>query len=115
MDLLSSEDGSIHNINQYQYVQNHIPIITALNDLYMKTKGHTLPRILIKPFNEGLKSVYKEIYGKELDILTFGKPEKRTYEFTKQILEKHQGKVKKIVMIGDNEATDIAGAFNVGW
>jgi len=32
----------------------------------MKTKGHNLPRILIKPFNEGLKSVYKEIYGKDL-------------------------------------------------
>ena len=66
IDLLSSEDGSIHNINEYEYVEKHIPIMTALNDLYMKTKGHTLPRLLIRPFNEGLKSVYREVYGKEL-------------------------------------------------
>jgi hypothetical protein len=32
--------------------------------LYFRTKFHPLPRILIKPFNEGLKSVYKQIYGK---------------------------------------------------
>lgn len=28
---------------------------------------------------------------------------------------KKYGKVKKIVMIGDNEDTDILGAFNYGW
>ena len=30
-------------------------------------------------------------------------------------MEKHYGKVKKIVMLGDNEKTDIIGANNVGW
>lgn len=81
----------------------------------MKTKGHTLPRMLIKPFNEGLKSIYKQFYGKELSIETFGKPESRTYHFAKQTLEEHYGKIKKMVMIGDNEATDIVGADRVGW
>ena len=89
--------------------------MTALNDLYFMTKNHPLPRILIKPFNEGLKSVYREIYGQELKILTFGKPEKNTYDFTQRLMEEKYGKVKKIVMIGDNEATDILGAHRVGW
>ena len=96
-------------------MENHIPILTALNDLYFRTKEHPLPRILIKPFNEGLKSVYKEIYGKELKILPFGKPEKNTYDFTQRLMQEKYGKVKKIVMIGDNEATDIKGAHNAGW
>ena len=30
-------------------------------------------------------------------------------------MEKHYGKVKKIVMLGDNERTDIVGANKVGW
>jgi len=30
-------------------------------------------------------------------------------------MAKKYGKVKKIVMIGDNEDTDILGAFNYGW
>lgn len=64
IDLLSTEDGSLHEIHEYKYVENHIPILTALNDMWFRTKYHPLPRILIKPFNEGLKSVYKQIYGK---------------------------------------------------
>ena len=70
---------------------------------------------MIKPFNEGLKSVYREIYGKELKILTFGKPEKNTYYFSKELLERKYGKVRNMVMVGDNEATDIIGAHRVGW
>ena len=30
-------------------------------------------------------------------------------------MEEKYGKVRKIVMIGDNEATDILGAHRVGW
>jgi hypothetical protein len=51
MDLLSSEDGSIGSMSDYTYVENHIPIITALNNLCYRTREHPLPRILIKPFN----------------------------------------------------------------
>ena len=70
--------------------------------MHFRTKYHPLPRILIKPFNEGLKSIYKQIYGKQLKLLTFGKPERNTYEFAEAFMKKKYGKVKKIVMIGDN-------------
>jgi len=30
-------------------------------------------------------------------------------------MDKKYGKVKKVVMIGDNEDTDIKGAYNFGW
>lgn len=96
-------------------MENHIPILTALNDLYFMTKDHPLPRMLIKPFNEGLKSVYREFYGKELRILTFGKPEKNTYDFSKAHLRAKYGNVRKVVMVGDNESTDILGAHHAGW
>lgn len=105
----------MHELREYKYVENHIPILTALNDLYFRTKYHPLPRVLIRPFNEGLKSVYKQIYGHDLKILTFGKPEKNTFEFIEKFMARKYGKVRKIVMVGDNEDTDILGAYNYGW
>lgn len=81
----------------------------------MMTKNHPLPRILIKPFNQGLRSIYKEIYQQDLKLITYGKPEKKTYDFCHQVIENLYGNVEKMVMIGDNEETDIKGAKNFGW
>jgi hypothetical protein len=33
-----------------------------------------MPRLLMKPFNEGLKTIYKIVYGEELTIEAYGKP-----------------------------------------
>jgi hypothetical protein len=38
MDLLNSSDGSIGEEREYRYVGNHIPVITALNNLCYRTK-----------------------------------------------------------------------------
>lgn len=46
--------------------------------------------------------MYKQIYGKELKILTFGKPEPNTFQFIEKFMARKYGKVKKIVMVGDN-------------
>jgi hypothetical protein len=64
MDLLNSEDGTIGENRDYIYVENHIPVITALNNMCYRTKEYPLPRILIKPFNDGLRTIYKELYRK---------------------------------------------------
>lgn len=50
-----------------------------------------------------------------MKIITYGKPERKTYEFCGNLLQNLYGKVKKIVMVGDNEDTDIKGAHNFGW
>ena len=47
--------------------------------------------------------------------MTFGKPERNTYEFSKEFIAKKFGTIKNIVMVGDNEATDIIGAHKAGW
>lgn len=48
-------------------------------------------------------------------MINFGKPEKNTFTFIDQFMTNKFGKVEKIVMIGDNEETDILGAYNFGW
>lgn len=47
--------------------------------------------------------------------MTFGKPEPNTYKFCENFMRNKYGKVRKIVMIGDNEDTDILGAYRYGW
>ena len=89
--------------------------MTALTDLYFSTEGHNLPRMLIKPFVEGLQSVYKAFYKNDLKIKKFGKPEKMTFDFSKNLLEKLYGPIEKTVIFGDNADTDILGASNAGW
>jgi ribonucleotide monophosphatase NagD (HAD superfamily) len=59
--------------------------------------------------------VYRELYRKELKLITYGKPEVNTFIYTKEVITKKYGRIKKMVMIGDNEETDIKGAYNVGW
>ena len=83
--------------------------------MFFHTKPHPLPRMLVRPFNEGLKSVYKSVFGKDLQILYFGKPEASSYKFGEDLARKKYGAIKKFVMVGDNEQTDILGAHNYGW
>lgn len=49
--------------------------------------------MLIKPFTEGLQSVYKAFYKNDLTVKKFGKPEKMTFDFSKDLLEKLYGPV----------------------
>ena len=74
IDHLSTEDGSLTKEDEYKYIENHIPIMTCLNDLYFSTDEHHLPRMLLKPFSEGLKAIYRLIYKNEIKIQPYGKP-----------------------------------------
>lgn len=62
LDLLSTNDGTVSRKSEYVHHSTHIPIYTALNDLWFRRKDHPLPRLLVKPFNMALEAVYREIY-----------------------------------------------------
>lgn len=54
LDVLSTDNGKVSQENEYRHHPTHIPIYTALNDLWFRRKDHPLPRLLVKPFNMAL-------------------------------------------------------------
>lgn len=115
VDLLSTETGAVSTSNRYEYVANHIPVVAAFNDQFHVGHSHNLPRLLLNPFHEGLKAVYRSVYRQELEIEYYGKPQPIVYEFAKKALEKTYGTIDKMVMIGDNVEADIVGPHKMGW
>jgi hypothetical protein len=68
IDLLSTENGTVTTSKSYSYVQNHIPVMVAFNDFSHVTHEHNLPRLLMQPFTDSLKTVYKSVYHQELKV-----------------------------------------------
>lgn len=72
-------------------------------------------------FQTAIRAVYEETSGRSLEAVTFGKPQKLTYEYANELLKERVaemgGNVEdlSIWMIGDNPASDIAGANQFGW
>jgi hypothetical protein len=73
-------------------------------------------------FQSAVRAVYEETSGRPLECVTFGKPQKLTYEYANELLKERVslmgGNVQDDVsvwMVGDNPASDIAGANAFGW
>lgn len=45
----------------------HIPVYSAFDDVYYMD-AFCLPRMLLKPFNEGLKLLHKELYKTDINL-----------------------------------------------
>ena len=45
----------------------------------------------------------------------FGKPHASAFEYARRELEEMYGTVEKVVMVGDNVESDIAGVKELGW
>ncbi|KAF8629173.1 hypothetical protein AX17_005758 [Amanita inopinata Kibby_2008] len=80
------------------------------------------PRLGQGAFKETLLAVYKALTGVSYPYIQYGKPTKATYQFAEQtmknLLEERYGpgeRAPRLYMIGDNPASDIAGASAVGW
>ncbi|PFH52060.1 hypothetical protein AMATHDRAFT_2543 [Amanita thiersii Skay4041] len=80
------------------------------------------PRLGQGAFKESLLSVYKTLTGSIYPYTQFGKPTKATYDFAGQVMNDWLdelygpgGPRPQIYMIGDNPASDIAGANAAGW
>ncbi|KAJ4384038.1 hypothetical protein N0V86_000882 [Didymella sp. IMI 355093] len=124
---LSAKNGNATLPNK-GYQQDGQPTLYFSNpDLLWAAKYH-LPRLGQGGFREALEGIWAAITGGEkegvkLQKVVMGKPYKPTYEFAEKRLIAHRahllegtkqdpGVLKRVYMVGDNPASDIAGGNN---
>ncbi|KAJ4983489.1 had superfamily [Stagonosporopsis vannaccii] len=127
LGTLSSKNGNAALPNK-GYQQDGQPTLYFSNpDLLWAAKYH-LPRLGQGGFREALEGIWAAITGGEKDgvqlqKVVMGKPYKPTYEFAEKRLIAHRrqllqgdtsqhGVLKRVYMVGDNPASDIAGGNN---
>jgi len=99
----------------------HVPIYFSNPDLWWANE-YPHPRLGQGGFRAALNGVWKTVSGgKELEATTIGKPHQHTYAYaedvltawrTRQLGQEKGGhpELKRVYMVGDNPASDIAGA-----
>lgn len=113
-DLLSTSDGKVAHKFPLVGPEDHIPVYCTNDDLQFAS-DFRLPRMTFGCFNETLKSIYKKIYKRDLQLKMYGKPQKVTFDFAKKYLqESTKLQISKLYMIGDNPKSDIRGANAAG-
>lgn len=111
-DVLRSANGKLGTIQQ-PFVQQAVPCYFAAADL-LWSNDFPLSRFGQGAFKLAFDSLFKELTGKNLESVQFGKPEKTTYDYSKKMLEEvsknyfHQ-QISNIYAIGDNPSVDIRG------
>ncbi|KAH8723497.1 cat eye syndrome critical region protein 5 precursor [Phaeosphaeriaceae sp. PMI808] len=127
LGTLSSKNGD-KSLPNKGYQQDEQPVVYFSNpDLLWAAKYH-LPRLGQGGFREALEGIWAAITGGpangvELQKVVMGKPYKPTYEFAEKRLISHRrtltkngsdhlGPLKRVYMVGDNPASDIAGGNN---
>ncbi|KAF2131958.1 cat eye syndrome critical region protein 5 precursor [Dothidotthia symphoricarpi CBS 119687] len=136
-DVLLSSRGVLGTLSQKNgdkalpnkgYQQDGQPTLYFSNpDLLWAAKYH-LPRMGQGGFREALEGIWAAITGGaaegvQLQKVVMGKPYQPTYEFAEKrlmshrqhLLRSHDGKLaplKRVYMVGDNPASDIAGGNN---
>ncbi|KAF8736171.1 hypothetical protein AX14_000805 [Amanita brunnescens Koide BX004] len=100
---------------------NSVELVFCNPDLLWRS-DYEHPRLGQGAFKEALLSTYKALTGLNYPYVQYGKPTTATYKFAEQVmrkqLEKYYGfgtSVPRMYMIGDNPASDIAGAAGAGW
>lgn len=80
------------------------------------------PRFGQGAFQLAVRSIYEQTSGRKLEAVTFGKPQRLTYEYADALLSEkgtslrsREKEERSVWMIGDNPASDIAGAIGYGW
>ena len=103
LDLLS-----IHSIEKF-------PIVLVHNDKFYPDE-FPLPRMCLGVFNRVLANFALKIYGKKPNLIFYGKPTLRTFEYTKQFVRKNwqDYEISRFYMLGDNPDTDILGGNKGG-
>ncbi|KAL6151053.1 hypothetical protein ACJQWK_10702 [Exserohilum turcicum] len=136
-DVLLSEQGILGTLSKKNgnpalenrgYQQDGQPTVYYSNpDLLWAAKYH-LPRLGQGGFREAFEGIWAAITGGEangvkLHKVVMGKPHRPTYEFAEKRLIAHRnhlmqphggalGHLKRVYMVGDNPASDIAGGNN---
>jgi len=117
-DILCSKNGKL-GTQQIPYKEQAVPCYFAAADL-LWSNDFPLSRFGQGAFKIAFTKLFRELTGREVDIIQFGKPEKTTYDFTKELLEKFSKnylneEISNVYAVGDNPSVDILGANNYGW
>jgi HAD superfamily hydrolase (TIGR01456 family) len=123
LGTLSAKNGDVAFPND-GYQQDGQPTLYFSNpDLLWSAKYH-LPRLGQGGFREAFEGVWMAATnGKALRKVVMGKPYRPTYKFAEKRLISHRqhvlsdvggplGQLKRVYMVGDNPASDIAGGNN---
>lgn len=115
LDVILGKGHPNQRVASYPDVKNDIPIIAANLDLCWKGAAN-MPRFGNGAFLLMLETFYKKFTGNDLKYeKMYGKPSHHTYEYCLRHLHKlyPNQKIANIICIGDNPASDIAGANNI--
>lgn len=126
LGTLSEKNGDTTLPNNGYQQDGQPPLYFSNPDLLWAAKYH-LPRLGQGGFRAALEGVWAAITGGpqngvELEMTVMGKPHRPTYEFAEKRLIEHRkdllkrsgyngeiGALKRVYMVGDNPASDIAG------
>ncbi|OAL05708.1 HAD-superfamily hydrolase [Phaeosphaeriaceae sp. SRC1lsM3a] len=127
LGTLSSKNGNPSLPNKGYQQDGQPPVYFSNPDLLWAAKYH-LPRLGQGGFREAMEGIWAAITGGpangvELQKIVMGKPYQPTYEFAEKRLIAHReelnrlhnaqvGPLKRVYMVGDNPASDIAGGNN---
>lgn len=129
IDLLLSNNGQLGTLSPSngdldlpnRGYQHSTPELYFSNPDLWWASSHPLPRLGQGAFHSALSGVWRSITSVEgdagvpLQATVIGKPHRETYAFAEDQLVRNNGgkEVRTVYMIGDNPASDIAGAN--GW
>ncbi|KAF3035415.1 hypothetical protein E8E12_002457 [Didymella heteroderae] len=127
LGTLSAKNGNATLPNKGYQQDGQPPLYFSNPDLLWAAKYH-LPRLGQGGFREALEGIWSAVTGGEregvkLQKVVMGKPYKPTYEFAEKRLIAHRAHLlqgtkqepealKRVYMVGDNPASDIAGGNN---
>ncbi|OXG86108.1 HAD hydrolase [Cryptococcus neoformans A2-102-5] len=122
LDLLNSKNGYLGTRTEgRKNGEEAVELIMSNPDVEWRSDW-PIPRLGQGAFRIGLESVYKATTGLDLTYTQYGKPFKATYDFSELSLRRYLASVGRdasvplhVYMVGDNPASDIAGANAHGW
>ncbi|WWD18993.1 TIGR01456 family HAD hydrolase [Kwoniella shandongensis] len=121
LDTLSAKDGILGTKREHKSDQGEVELVLSNADVEWRSDW-PIPRLGQGAFRLSLEAVYKATTGLELPYKQFGKPFKATYDFSELSLRRYLSSVGRnpdiplnVYMVGDNPASDIAGANAHGW
>lgn len=127
LDIMRADKGVFGTVvtNDELRRRPKVPIYFSHGDL-LWGNDFSVARLGQGAFRTALEAVYRRVTdGDEIEAVTFGKPEKVTYDYANGLMQQllrnssKDGELhvapENIWMIGDNPASDIMGANNFGW
>ncbi|CAD8082861.1 unnamed protein product [Paramecium sonneborni] len=107
-------EESIQTITKLVQENNNLPIYVVNNDITY-ADNFKLPRLAFGTFTNALISILKKEHNIFPNIIYYGKPSINTFKYVQTYINEKHENIGNIYMIGDNPASDIRGANQIGW